>query len=397
MHHPARTGSAPVRTRPRAGFGRRNGVRLVRATTFTAFVFAVGLTYDGRAGAAAPARLIGPVPLAAASATAAAPLVGPVPIGSLPLIGPVPLPAPAPLIGPVPVTEPAGAVPVAGPAADSASPKFLERALALSRLQVVAHRGGTVWGPESTLTSFDHAIEMGADAAELDVQFTKDGVPIVLHDPTLDRTTNCTGPAAAIKLSALKKCDAGLWYTANPVADEHVPTLDETLNLLQGSGMHAYLHIKMASKAQAKTLVKLIDKYGMNRSAKASNPATVMADTKPILDNLKAAGAKRLGFVFHDPSGWKTNYPVLVPIDVPMTHTLVSKAQRKGQFVTLVQYGALTLDQLADLGLDGLMVNDPQDLLGQLGRLDSDLGLGDHGSDSVEGADARPEANAGDS
>lgn len=390
MQDPARRGSLPAGARPqrgpRAGNLRRNSLRVLRGSLVTAVTFAVGLSHDGRAGAAAP--LIGPVPVTGT------PLIGPVPLTATPLIGPVPL-APAPrLIGPIPIAapaQPAAPVPAVVPAIDTSSPKSRARAAALSRLRVVAHRGGTVWGPESTLTTFDHALDIGADALEFDVHFTKDDVPVVLHDPTLQRTTDCQGPVAAMTLAKVKQCDAGRWYKPNPIENEEIPTLAEALNLLDSTGTHVYVHVKVASAGQAKTIVKVLNEYGMNRTASADNPATVMADSRTILANLKAAGAKRLGYVFHDPSGWGTNYPVLVPIDVPMTRALVAKAQHKGQYVTLVQgTSALTLNKLADLGLDAFMVNDPDDLLSQLGRVDGDEGLGGYGREGVvDGRDGR--------
>jgi len=82
-----------------------------------------------------------------------------------------------------------------------------------TRRLVIGHRGAAGAAPENTLTGFALALEQGADALELDVQLTADGVPVVLHDPTLDRTTDCTGPVANMSLDAVRQADAGYRFS----------------------------------------------------------------------------------------------------------------------------------------------------------------------------------------
>ncbi len=86
---------------------------------------------------------------------------------------------------------------------------------------VIAHRGASGQYPENTLLAFTKALEMGADAIELDVRLTTDGVPIVLHDPTLDRTTDGKGAVAGLTLAEVRRAVAG--------AGERVPALAEVL------------------------------------------------------------------------------------------------------------------------------------------------------------------------
>ncbi|MBI5082455.1 MAG: hypothetical protein HZB17_14315 [Chloroflexi bacterium] len=66
--------------------------------------------------------------------------------------------------------------------------------------QIIAHRGASAAAPENTLAAFNLAVEFGADAVELDVDMTRDGVPIVIHDDTVDRTTDGHGAAASLTL-----------------------------------------------------------------------------------------------------------------------------------------------------------------------------------------------------
>ena len=87
---------------------------------------------------------------------------------------------------------------------------------------LVGHRGASGEFPENTLLAFARALEQGADALECDARISADGVPVIIHDPTLDRTTNGRGPVAALELASLRQLDAG--------RGERVPTLAEALD-----------------------------------------------------------------------------------------------------------------------------------------------------------------------
>lgn len=93
---------------------------------------------------------------------------------------------------------------------------------------VIAHRGASGTRPENTLTAFRRAVELGAAMIELDVQLTRDRAVIVLHDWTLERTTDGTGPPGARALDEIRRLDAGRWFDP-AFAGERVPTLAEVL------------------------------------------------------------------------------------------------------------------------------------------------------------------------
>jgi glycerophosphoryl diester phosphodiesterase len=95
---------------------------------------------------------------------------------------------------------------------------------------ILGHRGASADAPENTLAAFGQALVQGADGFELDVTLSADGVPVVIHDDTLDRTTNGRGPVGAQTVAALKKLEAGFpdRFSAR-FAGERVPTLDEVL------------------------------------------------------------------------------------------------------------------------------------------------------------------------
>src|SRR5687767_9049384 len=104
-----------------------------------------------------------------------------------------------------------------------------------TRPQVFAHRGGCALGPENTVAAFDLGVASGADGLELDVHLSADGVVVVCHDETLDRTTNISGPIARLTAAELARVDAGCRFsTANgewPFRDQGVgiPTLADVL------------------------------------------------------------------------------------------------------------------------------------------------------------------------
>jgi glycerophosphoryl diester phosphodiesterase len=93
----------------------------------------------------------------------------------------------------------------------------------LGELQVIAHRGGARHAPENTLAAFHNAVVQGSNSLEFDVQMTRDGALVVIHDETVDRTTNGTGAVSDLPLAEIRTLDAG--------DGERVPTLDEVAAL----------------------------------------------------------------------------------------------------------------------------------------------------------------------
>jgi glycerophosphoryl diester phosphodiesterase len=107
-----------------------------------------------------------------------------------------------------------------------------------------AHRGGALLWPENSLLAFRNAAEqLGADFLELDVHLTKDGEVVVIHDPTLDRTTTGRGPVRARTLAELR--DVRLRDQKGAATAEVLPTLDEVVTLALGAGRQILLEIKL--------------------------------------------------------------------------------------------------------------------------------------------------------
>lgn len=102
-----------------------------------------------------------------------------------------------------------------------------------SRPLRIAHRGASARAPENTLAAFREAIRLGADAVELDVHLSADGVPVVIHDETVDRTTGGHGAVAALAYRDLRRLDAGAWFSSR-FRGERIPALKEVLELARG-------------------------------------------------------------------------------------------------------------------------------------------------------------------
>jgi glycerophosphoryl diester phosphodiesterase len=97
----------------------------------------------------------------------------------------------------------------------------------------MGHRGAAGYAPENTMVSFERGMALRVDAIELDIHPTSDGELVVMHDPTLDRTTNGHGLISAHTLAQIRELDAGSWFHPS-FKDERVPTLHEVLTWARG-------------------------------------------------------------------------------------------------------------------------------------------------------------------
>lgn len=108
---------------------------------------------------------------------------------------------------------------------------------------IAAHRGDRAQAPENTMPALAAALDSDFEFVEVDVQLSADGVPVLIHDDTVDRTTNGTGAVAELTLDELRALDAGSWYGPE-FAGTPVPLLDEFLVALAGSRKKALVELK---------------------------------------------------------------------------------------------------------------------------------------------------------
>ncbi|HUO08884.1 MAG TPA: glycerophosphodiester phosphodiesterase family protein [Phycisphaerae bacterium] len=135
----------------------------------------------------------------------------------------------------------------------------------MSRKPVIAvgHRGAPAYAPENTVASFEEAIRLGARAVEFDLRMTADGVPVVLHDETLDRTTNGHGEVRHWEWNDLLRVDAGSWMHQR-FAGTRVPCLDEALLAI---GPYARPVIELKVEVPPAVLLASLRKYDLEGDA----------------------------------------------------------------------------------------------------------------------------------
>jgi len=122
---------------------------------------------------------------------------------------------------------------------------------------VLAHRGANREFDENTLAAFKRAAELQADAVECDPKLTKDGVFVIMHDFTVDRTTNGRGKISDLTLDQVR--------ALRTRHGEPVPTLEEVLKLAHDSGLAIYLDMKTPPPDLGTGLIALVDKYEMHK------------------------------------------------------------------------------------------------------------------------------------
>lgn len=130
---------------------------------------------------------------------------------------------------------------------------------------VVSHRGGGALAPENTIPAVQAALAAGFDYLEFDVALTADRIPVLMHDATVDRTTDGSGPLASLTLAQVKELDAGSWFGAD-YTGTRVPTLDEALTVLAASGGRALVELKGPWDPEAgAALVETLRGFGLER------------------------------------------------------------------------------------------------------------------------------------
>ncbi|MEC9320815.1 MAG: glycerophosphodiester phosphodiesterase family protein [Chloroflexota bacterium] len=134
-----------------------------------------------------------------------------------------------------------------------------------SRITNIAHRGASSYAPENTFAAFDLARSMGVKDIELDVHFTNDDHIVVIHDESVDRTTNGSGHVRKMTLEKIRSLDAGLWFSSKFIA-EPIPTLGEVLERYKDD-LNFHIEIKAGdAPGLATRTCDLVRGYGVTNS-----------------------------------------------------------------------------------------------------------------------------------
>lgn len=162
----------------------------------------------------------------------------------------------------------------------------------MAHLEIIAHRGFSARAPENTLSAVRAALEVGADAVEWDLHVAACGTPVLIHDATLERTTDGTGAVALRTAEELGRLDAGSWFDAE-FAGEPVPTLVEALDEVRPFGTTVYAEVKGYRQVEdLDRMARLVRELGM-----AERTVFISLDFD-IVDRLAGQdGTARMGYV----------------------------------------------------------------------------------------------------
>lgn len=135
-------------------------------------------------------------------------------------------------------------------------------------VKATAHRGYSAEAPENTLPAFILAKKKGFDIVETDVAFTSDGIPVLLHDTTVDRTSNGTGNISALTFEQVRAMDFGSWKSSE-YAGTQIPTFEEFISLCRKISLYPHIEIKnngTYTEAQIQGLVDVVRDYEMTNN-----------------------------------------------------------------------------------------------------------------------------------
>jgi glycerophosphoryl diester phosphodiesterase len=244
---------------------------------------------------------------------------------------------------------------------------FLLRGPLPANPQLIAHRGGKTTTPENTLASFRNAISLGADVLEFDVQMSADGVLVVIHDDTVDRTTNGTGLVGKMTSGQIFSLDAG--------NGEHVPTFAEVIQLAKESGVNILPEAK-SPELYPGLGEKMVDELV---AADYLDHAIIQSFVPETLEEIRAYNSDAQACLL---TGlWKFSIPTAIPgqtiASCPMAEMvllnpwMIRSAHTRGQEV-YIWFGViehpLTVRLMRAFGADGIMVDDPAALAEVLER-----------------------------
>jgi glycerophosphoryl diester phosphodiesterase len=257
----------------------------------------------------------------------------------------------------------------------------------------IGHRGASGYAPEHTIPAYDLALQLGADYIEQDLQMTKDGVLVALHDDTLDRTArgpkgNCTGPVIEKTLKQIKTCDVGTWFNetypqyAKPeYVGLKIPTLEEVFQRY-GKSVNYYIETKNpeAAPGMEEELLRLMDEYGLTQPAAERWQVLIQSFSPASLQKIHALEPSLPLIRLY--SGEETSATIQADLDVARTYAVgigPSKTDVDGPLVTAAHARCLDIhpytvnekpemEALISLAVDGMFTNFPDRLDQVLGK-----------------------------
>jgi len=228
-----------------------------------------------------------------------------------------------------------------------------------------AHRGASAHAPENTLPAFELALQQGADGVELDVKLTSDGHAIVIHDPTVDRTTDGHGRVRDLALADFRKLDAGAWY-GESYRGTQVPLLDEVFEAI---GKRCVINVELTNYATPRDALvekvcELVRKHALQDRILFSSffpgnlkKAAALLPSIPrgllALDGWKGAWARSFGFMFGE---YQAMHPYITDVNAAQV-SRVHQLKRRIHVWTANTVEEVT--RLKNWGVDGIFTDDP--------------------------------------
>ena len=231
----------------------------------------------------------------------------------------------------------------------------------------IAHRGFSTRYPENTLVAFTAAVDAGAQMIELDVCLTKDRQPVVIHDASVDRTTNGSGAVRSMTLDQLQRLDAGSWFDPR-FGGERIPTLGQVLEAMRG---RLLVNIEIKSEAfEADGPEDAVERQVVElvQARQMADDVVISSFEWQVLANIHAmAPGIALGLLSETPAddrlrrwytrigaySWNPDHRILTPPQVATLHAMGAKV-----FPYAVD-GTIDTRRMLAMGVDGLIVDSP--------------------------------------
>ncbi len=222
-----------------------------------------------------------------------------------------------------------------------------------AKMIIMGHRGAAALEPENTLVSISRAIDIGVDAVEIDVRLSKDNEIVVIHDSTVDRTTNGTGSVNSLALNEIKKLDAG--------KGEKIPTLQEVMRLIDH---RVTLVIELKEEGTEERVVQLIRGNNLVDNVYVISFWHGLVKTVKEIDRGIKTGVLLVGCPVDTSIATQASADALFMKYTFLDSALVRTAHKQGLKVFIWNIDrADLLKSFADMDVDGIGSNDPRVLV----------------------------------
>ena len=237
-----------------------------------------------------------------------------------------------------------------------------------------AHRGASLYAPENTMEAFNLALQQGADGVELDARLSADGEVIVIHDPTVDRTTNGHGRVATFRLTDLRALDAGSFFSEK-FRGAQIPTLDEVFGVIGRQGIinvelknyttpRDHLVEKVCALVQKHNLQNkvLFSSFFPSNLKRAAHLLPEVPRGLLALSGWKGMWARSFGFMFGE---YQALHPNITDVNAPQVARVHKLKRRIHVWTANAEQDLL---RLKNWGVDGIITDDPLVAVRVMGR-----------------------------